>query len=131
MNKNNLIELEAREANTDPLPELPLSSAQKLILQAVEVELYSCLEQHAEHRPHLEMPVLYAIGISPSESCKQAWGPVTVKIPKVRAKTGEPVTFQLALMPPYVRKTRSLEATLPWLYLKGISSGEMGAASSH
>ena len=74
MNKNNLIELEAREANTDPLPELPLSSAQKLILQAVEVELYSCLEQHAEHRPHLEMPVLYAMDISPSESCKQAWG---------------------------------------------------------
>ena len=86
MNKNNLIELEAREANTDPLPELPLSSAQKLILQAVEVELYSCLEQHAEHRPHLEMPVLYAMDISPSESCKQAWGTVTVKIPKVRPR---------------------------------------------
>ena len=32
------------------------------------------------------------------------------------------------LEPPYVRKTQSLEAALPWLYLKGVSSGEMGEA---
>ncbi|MCU7899326.1 MAG: transposase, partial [Candidatus Thiodiazotropha sp. (ex Lucinoma aequizonata)] len=36
------------------------------------------------------------------------------------------MTFHSALVPPYVRKTRSLESALPWLYLKGISSGEMG-----
>jgi putative transposase len=44
---------------------------------------------------------------------------------KVRAKTGDPVTFRSALVPPYLRKTKSLEAALPWLYLKGISNGEM------
>jgi transposase-like protein len=53
---------------------------------------------------------------------------VTVKIPKVRSKTGEPVTFRSALVPPYVRKTKSLEAALPWLYLKAVSSGEMNEA---
>ena len=53
---------------------------------------------------------------------------MTVKVPKVRSKTGEPVPFQSALVPPYVRKTKSLEAAIPWLYLKGISSGEMDAA---
>ena len=36
------------------------------------------------------------------------------------------MTFRSWLIPPYVRKTRTLEAFLPWLYLKGISSGEMG-----
>jgi putative transposase len=51
-----------------------------------------------------------------------------VKIPKVRSKTGEAVTFRSALVPPYIRKTRTLEAALPWLYLKGVSSGEMGSA---
>ena len=55
-------------------------------------------------------------------------GPVTVKVPKVRAKDGKPVTFRSALVPPYVRKAKCLEAALPWLYLKGISTGEMGAA---
>ena len=51
-----------------------------------------------------------------------------MKIPKMRAKTGEPMTFRSALVLPYVRKTRTLEAALPWLYLKGVSSGEMGEA---
>jgi len=51
-----------------------------------------------------------------------------MRIPKVRANTGEPVTFRSALIPPYVRKARALEAALPWLYLKGVSSGEMGEA---
>lgn len=54
--------------------------------------------------------------------------PVTVKIPKVRVKNEEAVAFRSALVPPYVRKTRSLEAALPWLCLKGISTGEMVSA---
>ena len=53
-------------------------------------------------------------------------GAVTAKIPKIRSTTGEPVTFRSCLIPSYVRKTRTLEAFVPWLYLKGISSGEMG-----
>ena len=48
-----------------------------------------------------------------------------MKVPKVRSRSGEPVSFRSALVPPYVRKTASLEAALPWLYLKGISTGEM------
>ncbi len=47
---------------------------------------------------------------------------------RVRAKTGEPVAFRSAPVPSYVRKTKSMEAALPWLYLKGVYSGEMGEA---
>ncbi len=46
----------------------------------------------------------------------------------MRSRDGNPVTFRSALVPPYVRKTRSLEAALPWLYLKGVSTGEMEEA---
>ena len=53
---------------------------------------------------------------------------MSVQITKVRSMDGTPVTFQSALVPPYVRRTKTLEAALPWLYLKGISSGAMGAA---
>ena len=55
-------------------------------------------------------------------------GPVTVKVLKVRSRDGKPVTFHSALGPPYVRKTASLEAAIPWLYLKGVSAGEMAGA---
>lgn len=67
-------------------------------------------------------------GHQPEREIQTGIGAVTVKVPKVRAKDGRPVTFRSALVPPYVRKTRTLEAALPWLYLKGISSGEMESA---
>ncbi len=67
-------------------------------------------------------------GYLPKRELQTGIGPVTVQIPKIRSKDGTPVTFHSALVPPYVRKTQSLEAALPWLYLKGISSGEMSDA---
>ena len=51
--------------------------------------------------------------------------PVSVHIPKVRTKDGEALTFRSSLVSHYVRKTRTLEAALPWLYLKGVSTEEM------
>ncbi len=128
MSENNVIELEGREASVDPLTELLLAGAHKLIYQAVEAELQELLDQHAERRTESGHAGVVRNGYLPERELQTSMGPVTVKIPKVRAKTGEPVTFQSALVPPYVRKTKSLEAALPWLYLKGISSGEMGAA---
>ena len=64
----------------------------------------------------------------PERGLQTGIGPVTVKVPKVRSRDGEPVTFRSALVPPYVRKTKSLEAALPWLYLKGVSTSEMSEA---
>lgn len=55
-------------------------------------------------------------------------GPVVAKVPKVRSRTDEPVVFHSLLVPPYVRKARSVEAAIPRLYLKGISTGQMQAA---
>ena len=64
-------------------------------------------------------------GHHPERQIQTGIGPVTVQVPKVRSRDGKPVSFRSALVPPYVRKTRSLEAALPWLYLKGVSTGEM------
>ena len=65
-------------------------------------------------------------GYLPKRQILTGIGPVSVRIPKVRSKDGEVLTFCSVLVPPYVRKTRSLEAALPWLYMKGVSTGEMG-----
>ena len=128
MSKNNVIELASREAGNDPLTELLRAGAERLIYQAVEAELQELLAKHADRRTEDGKAGVVRNGYLPTRKLQTALGPVTVRIPKVRAKTGEPVTFRSALVPPYVRKTRSLEAALPWLYLKGISSGEMGDA---
>ncbi len=127
MSKNNVIELAGREAG-DPLTALLRAGAQRLIQQAVETELQELLSEHSERRTEDGKAGVVRNGYLPERKLQTGIGSVTVQIPKVRAKTGKPVTFRSALVPPYVRKTGTLEAALPWLYLKGISSGEMGEA---
>ncbi len=128
MSKNSVIELAGRDTIIDPLTELLRTGAEQLIYQAVEVELLELLGEHTERLTKDGKAGVVRNGYLPTRELQTGLCPVTVKIPKVRSKMGEPVTFRSALVPPYVRKTRSLEAALPWLYLKGISSGEMGEA---
>ena len=128
MTNNNVLEFAGRDAISDPLTALLRSGAQQLINQAVESELQELLSHYSDRRTEDGHAVVVRNGHLPERELQTGLGPVTVKIPKVRSRTGEPVTFRSALVPPYVRKTRSLEAALPWLYLKGVSSGEMDEA---
>jgi putative transposase len=128
MTKNNVLEFAGRDAISDPLTALLRSGAQQLITQAVEAELQELLNQYSDRRTDGGHAVVVRNGHLPERDLQTGLGPVTVRIPKIRSTTGAPVTFRSALVPPYVRKTKSLEAALPWLYLKGVSSGEMGEA---
>lgn len=128
MNKSTVIALEDRAESLDPRTELLRVGARQLIEQAVETELQELLAAHAGRLLADGRAGVVRNGYLPEREIQTGLGPITVRIPKVRVKTGEPVTFRSALVPPYVRKTRSLEAALPWLYLKGVSSGEMEAA---
>ena len=123
MNKHNVVELEGREILSDPLTEMLRDGAMQLISQAVEAEFQDLLRAHAGRRTEEGKAGVVRNGYLPAREIQTGIGPVTVQIPKVRSKMGEPVTFRSALVPPYVRKTKSLEAALPWLYLKGISTG--------
>ncbi len=126
--KNTVIELPGREVFTDSLTELLRTGARDLIQQAVESELNDFMEQFSGRTLPDGQAAVVRNGYLPQRAIQTGIGPVTVKIPKVRSKDGKPVTFRSALVPPYVRKTASLEAALPWLYLKGISTGEMADA---
>lgn len=128
MSKNNVVELSGRNQFTDSLTELLRTGARQLIQQAVEAELAEFMAQYKDQPLNNGRAAVVRNGYQPESEIQTGIGPVTVKIPKVRAKNGKTVTFRSALVPPYVRKTRSLEAALPWLYLKGISTGEMASA---
>lgn len=128
MSKSNVIELDGRGQSSDPLTDLLRAGARQLLQRAVEVEAQEQLSALDGRCLEDGRAGVVRNGYLPERDIQTGLGPITVKIPKIRAKTGEPVTFRSALVPPYVRKTQSLEAALPWLYLKGISSGEMSAA---
>lgn len=128
MEKNNIVDFASRDRISDTLTDLLRTGAQQLISTAVEAELESFLAQFAAERTEAGHAAVVRNGHHPARPFQTGIGPVSVRIPKVRSKDGKPVTFHSALVPPYVRRTKTLEAALPWLYLKGVSSGEMGAA---
>jgi len=99
-----------------------------LIQEAITVEVETLLSEYADQKTESGHAGVVLNGSLPERSIQTGIGPVTVKIPKVRSRLGEALTFRSALVPPYIRKTASLEAGIPWLYLKGISSGEMNEA---
>ena len=57
-------------------------------------------------------------------------GDVEIKVPRVRDRSGDGVTFSSALLPPYLKRARSIEELIPWLYLKGVSTGDYQEALS-
>jgi transposase-like protein len=128
METTNIVDFARRDGMTDALTELLKTGAQALIASAVEAELADYMAQFSELRTDAGHVAVVRNGHHPARPFQTGIGPVSVRIPKVRSKDGTPVTFRSALVPPYVRRTKALEAALPWLYLKGISSGEMGAA---
>jgi len=128
MGKSNVVGISGREESVDPLTELLRRGARELIHQAVEAELSEFMDTVGGRKLEDGRAAVVRNGYQPERAIQTGVGPITVKVPKVRAKDGHPVTFRSALVPPYVRKTRSLEAALPWLYLKGVSTGEMESA---
>jgi len=128
MKENNVVEFAGREQFSDALTELLRTGARHLIQEAVEVELSEFLRQFAGKALNDGRLAVIRNGYHPEREIQTGIGPVPVKIPKVRSRDGVPVSFRSALVPPYIRKTASLEAAVPWLYLKGVSTGEMAEA---
>lgn len=127
MNESSKTEPEDR-GGTDSLTELIRTGAPQLLAQALKVEVAECLATYAGQRDEQGHARVVLSGHHPKRAIQTGIGPVTVQVPKVRSRQGAPVTFHSALVPPYVRKAASLEAAIPWLYLKGISTGEMQPA---
>ena len=107
------------------MTELLRTGARQLLQQAIEAEVQELL-LHSRQAAGRRQGRRGAQWPPSRTGIQTGIGPVTVQIPKVRAKTGKPITFRSALVPPYVRKTQSLEAAS--FYLKGVSTGEMSAA---
>jgi len=128
MSNDNVVNPFKPEGIEDPLTELLRSGAKRLIEQAVEAELAELLASYAGQTDAAGRAAVVRNGYLPEREIVTGIGPVSVKVPKVRSRTGGSVVFRSALVPPYVRRARTLEAALPWLYLKGISTGQMEEA---
>ncbi|WP_046290284.1 IS256 family transposase [Pandoraea oxalativorans] len=122
-------ETNGRKAQTkSALDELIQQGARQIIEQAVEAELASMLEQYSNVRSIDGRRAVVRNGYLPEREVVTAIGPVPVRVPKVRDRSGSGIRFNSAVVPPYVRKSARVSAALPWLYLRGISTGDMSEA---
>lgn len=128
MHNDTVVRFRKKDEVVDPLVELLRNGAHELIGRAVEEELRVFLEQQAGRREADGRLAVVRNGYQPERALLTGMGPVRVRVPKVRDRSGEGAVFRSTLVPPYVRRARSVEAALPWLYLKGISTGDMSEA---
>ena len=128
MNNNNVQTLpQPDESVDDPLTSLLRQGARQLIAQAVEAELQAYLGQHNSPMQDGKSAIIRN-GYLPERDIQTGLGAVPVKIPKVRDRSGNGNKFNSMLVPPYLKRTSSLDELLPWLYLKGISTGDFREA---
>jgi transposase-like protein len=109
---------------TDPLHALLRNGARRLIAEAVEAELAAFLDDYADRRLDDERPAVVRNGYLPERTVQTGIGDVGVQVPKVRDRSGGGACFRSALLPPYLKRARSVEELIPWLYLKGVSTGD-------
>jgi len=128
MGKDNVIAFKQPGEFNDELTDVLRQGAQRLVLQAVEAEFASFLDTHDNQRLADGRKRIVRHGHLPERKVVTGIGSVPVKIPRSRDRKGhqdkDVIRFTSQLLPPYVRRSKSVEMAIPYLYLKGISSGD-------
>ena len=116
----------------DPLTDILRAGARQLLAQAIESEVEGHIVAHADLTDAEGRRRVVRHGYLPEREIQTGIGAVQVKAPRVRDRDpgapGGRIGFTSSILPRYLRRSRSMEELLPWLYLKGISSGDFGEA---
>ena len=130
MSKDNIVSLSAPAAGVaaDPLTDLLRRNARRLVEVAVAAEFEVYLSAFSEERLPDGRRRVVRNGYLPAREILTGIGGVEVSVPKARGRSGKLEPFHSSLAPRYVRRCASLDAAIPWLYLWGISTGDMRKA---
>jgi len=114
----------------DVLTEILREGAQVLLAEAVEAEVADWIDAHDHLQDEYGHRQVVRNGRLPKRKITTGVGPVEIEQPRVhdRRRADQAERFCSKILPPYLRKTRSIEELIPWLYLKGISTGDFGEA---
>jgi putative transposase len=126
--ETNVFQLAQPGTFTDSLTEVLRNGARALLARAVEAEVAEFLAQHADLWTDDGRQRVVRHGHLPEREIMTGIGAVAVRQPRVRdrkpGRDGARIRFTPAILPPYARRSKSLEVLIPILYLKGISTGD-------
>src|SRR5689334_19336731 len=108
----------------DVLTDILRDGARRLLAQAVEAEVAAWIDAHAHLKDQAGRRQVVRNGHLPERAIQTGIGDIEVKQPRVhdRRPAGQREAFTPTVLPRYLRRTKSLEELIPWLYLKGIST---------
>jgi len=129
MKEDTVVALRQPESfSDDPLTAVLRAGARELLAQAIEAEVEAHIAAHADMTDAGGRRRIVRHGHLPERDVQTGIGAVRVKVPRVRDRgpvvPGGRIRFTSSILPPYLRRSRSVEELLPWLYLKGISTGD-------
>lgn len=131
MNNDNVIAFQPVESSAsfrDALSELVRQGTRQIIAQAVEAELQEFLNHYQDLKDEQGRQEVVRNGYLPGRTIVTGIGEVEIQVPKVRDRTHSGIKFNSSLLPPYLKRAQSVEEVLPWLYLKGVSTGDFSEA---
>ena len=119
-------------ASRDVLTEVLREGARRMLAQAVDDEVACYIAEHAQQRDDQGRRLVVRNGHMPQRTIQSPLGSIQVCQPRVndkrRDESGQRIRFTSQILPPYLRRTKTMEELIPWLYLKGISTGQFGEA---
>ena len=131
VNDAEVLEFRAQFDGKSPLDEIIRTGAQQMLQTAIEAEVNDFLLRHSDRRDEHGNRLVVRNGHLPSRELLTGAGRLEVSQPRVRDNTSEKenrVTFSAAILPPYLRRSKTIDDLIPWLYLKGISTGDFQEA---
>jgi len=113
-------------AISDPLTDVLRRGARDLLIQAVEAEVAEWIDARKELVDEQGHQQVVRNGHAATRTVVTGVGPLEVKMPRAHDRRPEPQRerFSSKILPPYLRKAKSMEELIPWLYLKGVSTGD-------
>jgi len=120
---NNVLALSSVSEVNDMLTDVLRQGAQQMLAAAIDAEVHAFLSQYEHIRDIHGRKQVVRNGYLPERTIQTGLGSVDIKVPRVRDNSGNDIAFTSALLPPYLKRTQSISELLPWLYLKGISTG--------
>lgn len=127
MEKDHTFGQSTQESFNNALEDVLREGAQKLLEQAIELEVAEYISRYAEMRDEKGHRLVTRNGHLPERRLQTGMGAIEVRQPRVRDRR-EGVRFSSSILPPYARRTPSLETVIPTLYLKGVSTGDFPEA---
>jgi len=118
-------------AGSSPLDQLVHEGARQMLQAAVDAEVEAFVAQHGTRRDDQGRRLVVRNGHLPAREILTGAGPLPVRQPRVRDNSSDPehrVHFTSSILPAYLRRSKSLDELIPWLYLKGISTSDFSEA---